>query len=110
MVINLADEIARRKAQAAHTKKRLWVPALFWDDHNTRCPGHPDAFEPSPNDIADQIRIAGKRVLIEGTARQLETLRADAAYYADQDGPDLVHPALPRSAKATLVALKKAGV
>jgi hypothetical protein len=81
----------------------VWVPANFWSDHEDRCPCNNEA-----TDMATEIRKAGRRVLIEGNAKQLETLRSDAEYYCGRDGPDECPPGLIRSAKATLAAVEAA--
>ncbi len=85
------------------TTKR-WVPAKFWDDHADRCP-----VDEGSEGIATVIRSAGSRVLIEGTAGQLDALRSDAAYYCDPAAFDEVDlpPGLRRSAAATIRALDK---
>jgi hypothetical protein len=85
------------------TALRLWVPAYFWSDHADRCPA-----DNPETDMATEIREAGHRVQIEATPKQLETLRSDAAFYCDRDGPDECPPGLVRSARATLVAIAKA--
>ena len=81
----------------------VWVPALFWDDHSERCP----ADEPD-KDMATEVRRNARRVLIQGSYHQLETLRSDAAFYADRNVDDCDH--LVRSAKRTLDALADAGI
>jgi hypothetical protein len=81
----------------------LWVPAKFWDDHSDRCPA-----DNPETDMCDEVRRAGARVLVRGTAKQVECLRSDAAFYCDRDGPDECPPGLVRSAKATLDAIKRA--
>lgn len=78
---------------------RLFVPVTFWQDHIERCPCDDE------KQLAREIRRVGRRVLIEGTAQQIETLRGDAAFYAHPDGPDQTPPNIVRSAKATLAAL-----
>lgn len=80
-----------------------WVPAKFWDDHSDRCPcdGDPEL------EMATEIRRSGNRVLIEGSAQQIEVLRSDAAFYADRWGPDELPLGLKRSAIATVKALVK---
>lgn len=81
------------------TKIQVWVPATFWLDHDDREPcDHGRA------GLCIALRHAGNRVLIEGTAAQIECLRADAVYYS-HDGPDQAYPGLIRSARATLKAL-----
>ena len=82
---------------------QLWVPAYFWSDHADRCP----ADDPE-TDMARELREAGRRVLIEGSPKQIETLRSDAAFYCDRDGPDECPAGLKRSARATLDAIRKA--
>lgn len=42
-----------------------------------------------------------------GLPDTIESIRADAAYYADPDGPDDISAGLKRSAKATLKRLEK---
>lgn len=73
---------------------RLYVPRGFWTDYSARFEkGTPTA-----------VRVAGPRVLIEGTPDQIEHLRADATYYAGVNMDDA--PAwLRRSAAATLKVL-----
>lgn len=80
-----------------------WVPAMFWDDHSERapCDGDPETA------MAREVRRAGRRVLIEGDAQQLECLRSDAAFYAGGNVDDCA--GLVRSAAATLRALEAAG-
>lgn len=84
---------------------QLRVPAKFWDDHSERCPcdGDPEV------EIAREVSRSGARVLIEGTANQIEWLRSDAAFYCDPSGPDEAPAALVRSAAATVEALKSQG-
>lgn len=82
---------------------RLWVPAMFWNDHAERCPS-----DDGEKGICTEIREAGRRVLIVGTPEQIECLRSDAAFYCDRDGPDECPPGLVRSARATLAAIAKA--
>jgi hypothetical protein len=55
--------------------------------------------------MAKEISQAGRRVLIEGTADQIECLRSDAEFYAGGNVDDC--PELVRSAAATLRALKR---
>ena len=55
--------------------------------------------------MATELKRSGNRVLIEGTAAQVEVLRSDAAFYADKWGPDELPPGLKRSAVATVKAL-----
>jgi hypothetical protein len=83
------------------TMKRYWVPAKFWDDHCDRCPcdGDPEIC------MANEVRRAGNRVLIEGNEKQIDCLRSDAEFYCDRDGPDECPAGLKRSATATLRAL-----
>ena len=80
---------------------RYRVPARFWDDHTDRCPcdGNPDEA------MAREVSRAGSRVLIEGSAAQIECLRSDAKFYSDRWGPDECPPGLKASAKATVKAL-----
>lgn len=81
--------------------RRFYVPASFWDDHSDRCPcDDPEA------DMAQELSRAGRRVLIEGSEKQIETLRADAAFYAGDNVDDC--RSLQRSAQATLEAIAKA--
>jgi hypothetical protein len=86
-----------------NTRHYIYVPALFWDDHSERCPcdGDPDFA------MASEVRRAGKRVLIEGNAAQIECLRSDAAFYADPSGPDECPRNIINSARATLAAIAK---
>ena len=82
---------------------RLWVPSTFWADHADRTPcDNPET------DMAQEIESSGNRTLIEATAKQLETLKSDAAYYCDKDGPDECPANLIRSAIATLNAIARA--
>ena len=82
---------------------RFKVPAMFWDDHEERGPGDGDPDKA----MAREVSRAGRRVLIEGTAAQIECLRSDAKFYADPWGPDELPPGLKASAKATVKALTK---
>jgi hypothetical protein len=81
------------------TMTQYKVPAKFWDDHCARCPcdGDPDIA------MAREVSRSGARVLIEGTAAQIEILRSDAAFYAEGNVDDCA--SLVRSAAATLKAL-----
>lgn len=83
-------------------RKQLWVPAMFWADHADRSP-----CDNADTDMAVEVRESGNRVLIEGDARQIETLRSDAAFYCHPSGPDEAPAGLVRSAAATLKAIKK---
>lgn len=80
----------------------VWVPALFWDDHSERCPTD------DPGAMCSEEKRAGRRVLVSGDARQFETLRSDAAFYAERNVDDCDH--LVRSAARTLRALADASI
>ena len=82
---------------------QLWVPSYFSSAHADRCP-----CDNAETDMAQEVREAGRRTLIEATPQQLETLRSDAAKYRHRDGPDESPPSLVCSAKATLAAIDKA--
>lgn len=82
----------------------IFVPSIFWDDHSDRCPCDGDPEEA----MAKEVRRAGRRVLVEGTAAQIECLRSDAAFYCDNDGPDEAPASIVRSARATLAAIERA--
>lgn len=84
-----------------HTPLRLWVPAKFWEDHSERCP-----CDDPETEMATEVREGGNRVLIEGTPKQIETLRSDAEFYAAGNVDDCA--ALVRSARATLAAIAAA--
>ncbi len=84
------------------TLLRYKVPERFWDDHCDRCPCDGDPQEA----MANEVSRAGRRVLIEGTEAQIETLRSDAKFYADPWGPDELPLGLKASAKATVKALE----
>lgn len=88
--------------QPTETKYTIWVPSYFWHDHEDRCPS-----DDAENGMADRVREAGNRVLITGTAKQIECLRSDAEYYCDRWGPDEAPQTLKRSAAATLNAIDK---
>jgi hypothetical protein len=88
-----------------HGVLQLRVPATFWDDHCERCPcdGDPEV------ELAREVGRSGARVLIAGTASQIEWLRSDAEFYCDPAGPDEAPKGLVRSAAATIAALKRQG-
>lgn len=90
------------ESAASVIQHRIWVPRYFFEDHADRSPA-----DDGDDGIATAERIAGNRVLIVGTASQIECLRSDASYYFDRDGPDESPPALKRSAGATLNAIKR---
>ena len=79
--------------------KQYKVPAKFWDDFSERCPCDGDPAVEMPNEVSR----SGNRVLIEGTDRQIEWLRSDAAFYAQGNVDDCA--SLCRSAAATVRAL-----
>ena len=81
---------------------RIWVPMTFWDDHAERSPA--DDVE---LDMAREVRRAGRKVLIEGTERQIENLWSDAVFYIDEFGPDETPSCIKRSAAATVAAIIK---
>lgn len=78
---------------------QLQVPASFWDDHSDRCPADDE------NEMCVEVARKGRRVTIECDDRQLETLRSDAAFYAEGNVDDAAR--LVQSAKATLAAIAK---
>jgi hypothetical protein len=83
------------------------VPTLFWQDHADRkpCDGDPDV------EMARVVHVGRRYTVIEGTPAQIETLRADAAFYCHPDGPGSDDPAyrgLRASAAATLRAILEA--
>lgn len=85
---------------------RLVVPLFFWSDHRDRqpCDGDPEV------EMAKEVGRRGNRATIEATPVQLETLRSDAAFYCDRDGPGADDPdfrSLRRSAAATLAAIAR---
>lgn len=85
---------------------RIRVPTQFWLDHADRYPSD----EPIGG-IARPVspyRCDAARILIEGTPKQIECLRADAAYYADPESMDELPAGLRRSAARTLEAIRKA--
>ena len=80
---------------------KLFVPAIFWDDHCDRFPCDDES------DMAAEVSRSGNRALIEGSTKQIECLRSDAEYYCDIHGPDKTPPSIKRSAAATLKAIAK---
>lgn len=84
----------------------LWVPATFWDDYGERFP--------DDGTQAVEVRRAGNRVLISGTAEHIEKLRSNADYYCEFYGPDYGPDACPasikRSAAATIRAIDRARI
>lgn len=58
--------------------------------------------------MAKEVSRSAKLVTIEGTPAQIEVLRSDAAFYCDRDGPDECPRGLKLSARATLLAIRKA--
>ena len=81
--------------------QHVWVAAKFWDDHCDRCPS-----DDGEEGICHESQRSGRRVLVEGDARQIETLRSDAAFYAEGNVDDCAQ--LVRSAQATLLAITRA--
>lgn len=81
----------------------LWVPTTFWDDHVDRVPS-----DFGGAGLCDELERRGNRVRIRGSARQVECLRRDAAYYCDKDGPDECPANIKRSARRTLELLDQA--
>lgn len=81
--------------------KTVWLPALFWRDHDER--------ELPAGRLIEQ---RGNRVRVECTAAELAEIRSDAAYYSDRHGPDGMDeeygPRLKRSAAATVRAVDRA--
>lgn len=75
------------------------VPALFWLDHEERNPCD------KPEQMAKLLSIQNRQAHIAATPEQLETLRSDAAFYAEGNVDGVPH--LVRSAKATLAAITK---
>lgn len=79
----------------------LWVPLLFWNDHQERCPS-----DDGEAGICYEERRTAAQALIYGSWSQIENLRSDARFYADGNVDDCAR--LVRSAKATLAAIAKA--
>ena len=71
------------------------IPWKFYLDHFERG-------LPTPDDVKSTAR----HVWIDAADPALESLRADAEFYADQFGPDNC-PAITASAKATLAAITR---
>jgi hypothetical protein len=57
------------------TPIQLWVPETFWDDHQDRSPS-----DDGDAGLCTVLRRSARRVLITGTAKQIDCLRQDAAY------------------------------
>lgn len=83
------------------TTTRMLIPLTFWLDHADRCP-----CDDPETGMCTEVRTAGSRALIEGTAAQIEVLRSDAEFYAQGNVDDC--PAVVRSAKLTLLAIEAA--
>jgi hypothetical protein len=81
----------------------LWVPATFWDDHADRCPS-----DDGSAGLMREDKRRGNRVRVTGSARQLECLRSDAAFYCGVDGPDECPANIKRSARRTLEVINQA--
>lgn len=80
--------------------RKLWVPEKFWDDHVYR--------ECDLKWDTQEIRRAGKRVLLSICDDALADLEGDADYYASFDGSDFQdNRGLVLSARATLRAIAK---
>ena len=69
------------------------LPAKFFDDYEDR--GLP---------TTRVFRRTARTVTVNANAPQIAELRADAAHYADKDGPDEAPRGLRASARATLRA------
>lgn len=96
------DEPVQLEVDQANAERRTYrVPPKFWDDHRDRMPCDGDATD----DMATELSRNCRGVLIEGTHKQIATLRADAEFYAGRWGPDMQPAGLKASARATLRAL-----
>jgi hypothetical protein len=84
-------------------EQRLYrIPALFWFDHSERCPCD------SEDQMAELVSVQGRVAFVMANAVQIETLRSDAAFYAEGNADGVQH--LVRSAKATLESIARAAI
>lgn len=80
-----------------NTAHEIWLPAIFWNDHDERA-----------LPAGEFLHYSGRRVLIRATDAVLDEIRSDADYYSGPGGPDWEEgDSIRRSAAATVKAIDR---